>query len=114
MRSVFTCLIFILFSNNIYAENKITRQEAVESLCDSMQGYAQSVMRNRQNGGTASESIRVINQAEGTAAIDNYMKAIVHNAYSEPRWESERNKNNAIIDFGNKIYIQCIRIHQKN
>lgn len=103
-----------LFSISVYAEKKPTKDEAIDSLCDSMQSYAQSVMRNRQLGGTAAESIRVINQKKSTPALDNYMKAIVYDAYSEPKWETEANKENAIIEFGNNSYMQCVRaLHGK-
>lgn len=114
MKKLLLIGLMVGFSISVHAEKKITKDQAIDSICDSMQGYAQSVMRNRQNGGTAAESIKLINQSKKAEPISNYMKAVVYDAYSEPKWASESNKDEAITEFGNKTYMQCIRAFHKN
>lgn len=113
MKRILFIGLIICFSANTYAEKKMTKAQAIDSLCDSIQDYAKSVMRNRQNDGSAAESIKLINQGARAEPISNYMKAIVYDAYSEPKWESEENKESATAEFANKTYMQCVTTFQK-
>lgn len=100
----------ILLSTSVNAKTekkKMTRLDALEAVCGGMSGYAQSVMRNRQTGGIITDSLEIINRSDSNQAMKDYMKAVVYNAYLEPMWSTEENKNNAISEFGNKAYIQC-------
>ena len=80
-------------------------EEAELDVCGELNNLARSVMNARQAGMEMRQLIQIVKDNEaGELAIE-----IIIRAYEKPRYSVEKNKQNAIKDFQNEIYLQCIR-----
>ena len=80
-------------------------EESELDLCDELNNLARSVMNARQSGMEMRQLIQIVKENDaGELAIE-----IIIRAYEKPRFSVEKNKQNAIKDFQNEIYLQCIR-----
>ncbi len=108
------CLVFIgLVSLNSHAKKEMTKNDAIEEICGATSDYAKSVMDSRQNGVSVKESIENINRKMPQGPIQDYYKAIAYKAYSQTKWESKENKDNASVEFSNEIYLSCVEAFNK-
>ena len=80
-------------------------EEAELDVCDELNNLARSVMNARQSGMEMRQLIEVV---RGNEASEIAIEIIIR-AYETPRFSVEKNKQNAIKDFQNEIYLQCIR-----
>lgn len=72
---------------------------ADESICGLYSDYAIAVMKKRQEG----LSIRQLL----STTEDSTLRAIIQDAWEEPMWGSEARKHNAVVQFGDEIFIEC-------
>ena len=80
-------------------------EEAELDVCDEINNLAQSIMEARQSGVEMRQLIQIVRNNE----IADFAIPIIIRAYEKPRFSVEKNKQNAIKDFQNEIYLQCIR-----
>ena len=80
-------------------------EEAQTDVCDGLNRMARSIMNARQSGMEMRQLIEVV---RGNEASEIAIEIIIR-AYEMPRFSVEKNKQNAIKDFQNEIYLQCIR-----
>ena len=80
-------------------------EEPELDVCDELNNLARSVMNARQAGMEMRQLIEVV---RGNEASEVAIEIIIR-AYEMPRFSVEKNKQNAIKDFQNEIYLQCIR-----
>ena len=74
-------------------------------VCDQLNIMAEAIMEARQSGVEMRDMIRITREEN----MPGYVTEIIIRAYEMPRFSVERNKQNAIKDFQNEIYLQCIR-----
>lgn len=76
-------------------------------LCKVVDDLSRSIMSNRQSGVPMVDSMQIANNIEDDQVKD-LVRAIVNDAYAEPRFSVEENQDKAITDFRNKMYHGCI------
>lgn len=104
----------LLISSSIFAKSEPTKSDAIDTICGNVGEYSQSVMRSRQLGENIANNIQVVNKAtKMTDSIKQYHKNIIYEAYKEPVWSTEENKESSITEFGNKMYLICAETLQK-
>ena len=81
------------------------------SLCETFSDYAKNVMTARQEGASIARLIKIVNSPDPEDG--GVMQQIVIDAYDHPKLSLEENKREAIKDFENEIYIQCIKASAK-
>ena len=80
-------------------------EDAQTDFCDQLNIMAESIMGARQSGVEMRDMIRITREEN----MPGYVTEIIIRAYEKPRFSVEKNKQNAIKDFQNEIYLQCIR-----
>lgn len=83
------------------------------SVCESVIEISESIMRNRLNGVSITNSLEAVNSVkDGTPAneaVSNLAKQIVIEAYESPSFSTDSYKDDAIREFGAKQYLTCIK-----
>ena len=69
--------------------------------CRLTAGYAEMVMRQRQDGGDATDAMQ---QAGGAEPL----REIVRQAYAEPLYSTDAGKNRAVTEFKNRAFMGCM------
>ena len=77
-----------------------------DPVCESLGGYARTVMESRQLGVPLSKVMGVVKG-------DSIATKIALDAYEQPRFQSEEFRQTAIEDFGNKWETTCYRARSK-
>ena len=96
-------LMLVCFSTNAQYLNE-------RELCDFYSEYAKQTMESRQNGGKASNHIKVLTEFKTLDDdVKKSLESIVMSAYSRPRYDTPKNKAKAIRDFENDVYVKCIK-----
>lgn len=84
-----------------------------DSVCESVIEISESIMRNRLNGVSITNSLEAVNSVkDGTPAneaVSNLAKQIVIEAYESPSFSTDSYKDDAIREFGAKQYLTCIK-----
>ena len=80
-------------------------EEPKTDVCDQLNIMAELIMEMRQSGVEMRQLIRTVQDDEARELTIE----IIIRAYEKPRFSVEKNKQNAIKDFQNEIYLQCIR-----
>lgn len=86
--------------------HKTTNSHQKEKDCNSGAEMAESIMSTRQSG----ESIRTIYKALESIQDDSseIIKDIVNRAYSQPLYSNDVDKKNAVREFGDQIFKECM------
>ena len=113
MKKILIAGVLLAASCGVLAKDKMTKDDAIEEICGGTAGYAEAVMRSRQNGVKLTDSINNINKNLKSSAIRDYYKAIAHEAYREPKWSTRENQENAVVEFSNKMYLACATAFQE-
>lgn len=90
MRNVIMGLFMVVAAMNVYAID-----------CKELSNTAKDLMEIRQQGYSMST---LMEAAEGSELA----QALVIEAYRQPRYNSERYKKQAVEDFTNSVYLQCL------
>lgn len=96
MRKVVIGLVFLMGSVTVSAD---------ELSCDTLSSLAKDVMRNRQ------ANIPISEMMKATQGLD-IAQLLIRAAYDEPRYGSEKYRQNAITDFENTWYMNCLKSKQ--
>jgi hypothetical protein len=91
----------------LYLALLIPLSASASPLCDSLSTIAGTIMTGRQNGQTMQAQMNLV---EPTGM--NYVEGLVVRAYSEPRYETDSVKKNAINDFKDQVYLECTKAEQ--
>lgn len=76
--------------------------------CESVSGYAKTIMQKRQHGGQAIDSIKLIESNVKNQAIKGLYLSIIKDAYKSPLWNSEEKKKEAETEFANEALMVCL------
>lgn len=79
-------------------------QASDESMCDSINTLAATAMQSRQNGVPAINLINAVKNMDGA----KYAILIIKDAFSTPKYSTERYKESATVEFANKWYMACL------
>ncbi|KXZ72129.1 hypothetical protein [Acinetobacter venetianus] len=83
-------------------------QTAVKKYCESLDSLSNSAMTARQKGIALAEVLKVTDTVEGTVEQKKYVEEIIKQAFGETRFASAEFQEKAIVDFRNKIYLDCL------
>src|SRR5690554_3544091 len=75
--------------------------------CTGIAGLAEAVMEGRQNGTPMPAMMDVAAQGSDKE-INSVMEALIIDAFSHPRYSTERVKQSTIGDFADSAYLSCI------
>src|SRR5699024_2916935 len=75
--------------------------------CTEIAGLAEVIMEGRQNGTPMPAMMNVAAQGSDKE-INSVMEALIIDAFSHPRYSTERVKQSTIGDFADSAYLSCI------
>jgi len=90
-------LFFVFWSFSVQADNVGWKER-----CGVLAKIAAAIMDNRQSGVPMDEMMKTVGDSE----VD---MAILIAAFEKPRYKTEEYKNNAIVNFRNSIYLECVK-----
>ncbi len=93
------------------SEYKIS-QEKIDEICAGIESYTKTIIEGRQNGVPMRNFIDAINKTDD-GPVRKMARKIIIRAYDIPRYFSESMKKQTIVDFQNKIYLECLKQFQK-
>lgn len=97
-KTLFSMIVCMMIAGAVPASAQ-TKQEATDP-CLVLSEIAGMVMLNRQNGTSMSKLMQI---ADGNALFEE----IIILAYDEPRFSTDSNKRNAVLDFRNEVEHAC-------
>lgn len=74
--------------------------------CEALQDTAHKIMRMYQDGLPVTSAMEAFTQSEKDAAIN---KIMVEVAYDTDKFETQEDKEKAVLDFSNHMYMFCLR-----
>jgi hypothetical protein len=80
---------------------------ANELICEKIRQLSENIMKNRQQGVPINKMIDIANSEPKVASL---MKAIVMDAYNQPKYQTAKYKQEAVVEFANRQYVTCIQI----
>ena len=92
-----------LVSSGALAQENAERTE----LCSSLSDLATGVMIQRQAGDPAPEVLQGL-EALGDQQFAPIFTDLVVSAYSEPRYNADENKQDAVADFASAAWLECM------
>lgn len=81
---------------------------AQADLCGNIEQLAQTIMTKRQEGAALGEMLDVANKADD-ADVSELARGITMMAFEEPAYRTPEVKARTIVQFGNKLRLQCER-----
>lgn len=100
IRNSLLALFFLLLSPITFAQSS----EDME-YCEIVSGWAKSIMGARQYGASMAELMKTTEEYEQFGSL---VRALIVDAYREPRYHTERNQERAVEDFRDEVYLSCI------
>ena len=85
-----------------------TSSMASNNVCSLIDIYAKNVMEIRQMGGSMSDLMGMVDDGD----YKDLYETIIISAFEVPRYNTEKNKQNAISDFTNKQYLECVKAYK--
>ena len=76
-------------------------------MCETLHSISTSIMTARQNSTAMTEVMKLTN---GIEAVEQ----LVIIAYQQPRYSVEENRQNAISEFANDVYVACLVEEQES
>lgn len=81
-----------------------------ESLdCGIVGNLAMSIMKNRQAGVPIQDIISAIKQASTSEDTLRIPMFIIQSAYSKPKFMTQRHQEEAVVEFGNEMFLACAK-----
>lgn len=87
----------------------ITPLTAQAAICDDLSDVSGAIMTARQNGMSMSELWRV----KADKRLRPYTRSKIKDAYSEPKYSTDEYQQNAINDFKDQAFLECIKAVSK-
>ena len=109
MKTILTVLFFILITTPAFAE------DTWKTTCEALSETAGSIMSARQAGVPLAQMMNMLTEKEPVGATEKdkrYVEGLVLQAYEQPRFNTEDDKNNSINDFQNTIYLRCAKMYR--
>ena len=97
-KTVSTILALALISSSAMADSEF---------CGALAKAAENLMKGHQNGAAMSDMLAV--NANKSPVLKDLLDSLVMEAYSEPRYGSEKMKLRIIGEFRDKIHVECLR-----
>ena len=72
-----------------------------KKLCEDLDSYATMVMQGRQYGSKLSDVLK--------GNENDFILAIIIEAYEQPRMLTKRDRDRMVVDFANKLVLQCVK-----
>lgn len=88
--------------------NPLSAMAINEDSCKKFSEFAELTMEGRQRGRPITELISIIDRTPGDKSSIPLFRNWIISAYKQPRYSTESNKQEAITEFSNKAYIECI------
>lgn len=101
MKKAFAALVLLggfSVSGGVFAEHES---------CSSLGGLAESIMTARQSAVPMQELMALL---EGDDAIPDFARTLAIDAYEQPAFHSEEARKKSIVEFQNKVYLDCIKL----
>ncbi len=95
----------------ILAGALLTGAAQAEDPCQRISKLAGTIMENRQ-AGTSMERMIEIASGEQFKSIDKILRHLIVEAYSQPRYNSKPNQQNAVKDFSNDQMLLCMKVRK--
>ena len=104
-------LLSVLLFNNSYADEEAKAEldninKQIIQQCNIMKPLLQSIMEARQN----EIPMRVLIEASSSQELEP-VRRYIFMAYEQPISLNKENKKKAILDFGDKVYLECLKEH---
>jgi hypothetical protein len=93
----FIVIVMLLFSTTAFADE----------VCESLRKVAEQIMKNRQIGVPINEMIEVADNNH--PKVKEILKALIIDAYGSPKFNTPKVINEAVNEFGNKVYVDCVK-----
>lgn len=104
MRMIFSIFVVVLFAVPIFAEEKMDKNSMQ---CLVFKAMASATMESRQAGLPIETALE---RVKGQAWFSEAMTNIILDAYSQPRYSTESEQKESIEEFGNKYFIDCMKV----
>lgn len=75
--------------------------------CNGFSATAESIMNGRQQGVPIVTMHKIVMDAAGSSALS---QAVVNMAYEVPRYDTAPYQQDAVIDFGNEMFLFCSKL----
>lgn len=95
----------VLFAGNAFAQEI--------DICDFTATIAERMMQSRQNNADLMSVSKAMKELELPESLDNLVQLIIRAAWAQPRYSVERNQKNAVMDFKNTLYLECLKTTAK-
>jgi len=86
-------LLILLLSFPVFAEEE-------KDICETIEGFASGVMKTRQLGVSLKDVL--------APAKDKVLRYIIIEAYKVHGFSTDKHQKKAVIDFSNRIYLECL------
>lgn len=83
-----------------------TTTAQAETICEAYSGLAETIMNGRQAGTSMATMITIVSD-------DDYATHMVRTAYEQPRWHTGENRQRAIEEFRDAVYLECYKEVEK-
>lgn len=107
-KTMLAILFVVLFSSNVYAENK---KPTYYDFCKELGEVSGLVMLARQVGVPITALLDDIRKQD--VRHQKYMVPIVYSAYKYPRHDSQEYIDELKTEFNNKVFVECISADPK-
>ena len=101
-------LSIILLSVNVNASMDLARIGITNKTCEKTASLAEQIMTHRQNNGDMLELTKAVQKSTKNKYALRLTLAMIREAYALPRFSVEENKKEAIQDFKNANYLECV------
>lgn len=105
-RIILLGVILFVFSN-VFANDEMTKEKAIESICGDAGEYAKLIMHGRQVGVTIADAMKIANKSGMPEPKSTFFKSIIYNAYKEPMVYDGALQVIAESEYSNKVYMTC-------
>tara|TARA_Y100000768_G_C23933923_1_gene661608 strand:+ start:464 stop:784 length:321 start_codon:yes stop_codon:yes gene_type:complete len=95
-------LILVAFSSHTFSIS-----EEAMNLCSSFRDMAETIMTNRQNNLSMSGMMEIAMEQDDS--VKDIAMTIIVEAFEQPAYSSESNKQNAVAEFSNNVYLECYK-----
>tara|TARA_R110000772_G_scaffold123063_5_gene229273 strand:- start:2609 stop:2905 length:297 start_codon:yes stop_codon:yes gene_type:complete len=92
---------YLILATLLTLSTSAIAEEVKKTTCEEIEGLSRAIMDARQAGVSL---VDVANIMKGSV-----LKPIVIDAYSVPLWSVDANKERAVNEFANSIYLICLK-----
>ena len=112
MRSIISVLALVLC---LGVATSALAEDTWKDICEALSETAGSIMTARQSGVPLAQMMNMLTEKKPAGATEKdkrFIEGIVFQAYEQPRFDTEDDKEKAINDFQDTIYLRCAKIYR--